>query len=501
MTTQTESERYVEQLCARTFLRLWSYPNPYRDQGRTGGKGHGKELCDLLVICGNTAVLFSVKECQFRPSDNVGIDWTRWYRRAVDASARQVIGGERFLRSFSDRVYINNECSIPLPITLDDPNAAKIHRVVVALGIKRACIEHYRGGSGSLVLCPTLESLDRTKFGGEGVMPFAIGHIHADKFVHVLDDTSLDVVLGELDTITDFVNYLDAKERLMRSGSLIYAAGEEELLAYYIRRVDENQQHDFVIPHDVAGILLEEGQWEATIRDGQYHAKRRADHISYLWDEIIGRFSKHLLEGTLLPDGETDLARVEGGLRILALEDRLARRVLAESLANLVDKAPKGQIASRTVISDTSPDLAYVFQAFPTDHDKRQNYRAYRRSYLSDYCLVVAREMNRRRVVGIATEAGIDRPERSEDLVLIEIDEWTDKMKAEALEAKVRWNIRDPKRIRTTPIHATEYPEPANSTASVTTPTQRSVHAKRIGRNDPCPCGSGRKYKRCCLFH
>ncbi len=25
------------------------------------------------------------------------------------------------------------------------------------------------------------------------------------------------------------------------------------------------------------------------------------------------------------------------------------------------------------------------------------------------------------------------------------------------------------------------------------------VQAPRIGRNDPCPCGSGRKYKRCCL--
>ena len=21
----------------------------------------------------------------------------------------------------------------------------------------------------------------------------------------------------------------------------------------------------------------------------------------------------------------------------------------------------------------------------------------------------------------------------------------------------------------------------------------------RIGRNDPCPCGSGKKYKKCCL--
>ncbi|RKN62008.1 hypothetical protein D7M11_35130 [Paenibacillus ginsengarvi] len=22
---------------------------------------------------------------------------------------------------------------------------------------------------------------------------------------------------------------------------------------------------------------------------------------------------------------------------------------------------------------------------------------------------------------------------------------------------------------------------------------------KKIGRNDPCPCGSGNKYKKCCL--
>ena len=27
---------------------------------------------------------------------------------------------------------------------------------------------------------------------------------------------------------------------------------------------------------------------------------------------------------------------------------------------------------------------------------------------------------------------------------------------------------------------------------------RRSV---RIGRNDPCPCGSGRKYKKCCLLN
>jgi preprotein translocase subunit SecA len=27
--------------------------------------------------------------------------------------------------------------------------------------------------------------------------------------------------------------------------------------------------------------------------------------------------------------------------------------------------------------------------------------------------------------------------------------------------------------------------------------TQRHVK-KKVGRNDPCPCGSGKKYKKCC---
>jgi len=26
----------------------------------------------------------------------------------------------------------------------------------------------------------------------------------------------------------------------------------------------------------------------------------------------------------------------------------------------------------------------------------------------------------------------------------------------------------------------------------------RSGDARSLGRNDPCPCGSGKKYKKCC---
>lgn len=28
---------------------------------------------------------------------------------------------------------------------------------------------------------------------------------------------------------------------------------------------------------------------------------------------------------------------------------------------------------------------------------------------------------------------------------------------------------------------------------------KKEEYPKEIGRNDPCPCGSGKKYKKCCI--
>jgi preprotein translocase subunit SecA len=41
---------------------------------------------------------------------------------------------------------------------------------------------------------------------------------------------------------------------------------------------------------------------------------------------------------------------------------------------------------------------------------------------------------------------------------------------------------------------AVTYGGPAKETSA---PVQRKT--QKIGRNDPCPCGSGKKYKHCCL--
>jgi uncharacterized protein len=51
-------------------------------------------------------------------------------------------------------------------------------------------------------------------------------------------------------------------------------------------------------------------------------------------------------------------------------------------------------------------------------------------------------------------------------------------------------------------IVITTYSSFAKYRVPTASPTSRArPGAVRVGRNEPCPCGSGKKYKRCCLDH
>jgi len=111
-TSKTSSERYLTRLCRRSFLRLWSWPNIYRDQ-HWGGSALGKEVCDLLVVFGNHVFIFSDKDCTFPDTGDLRIDWTRWVKRAVLKSAKQVAGAEKWIRDYPDRLYLDAACAKP----------------------------------------------------------------------------------------------------------------------------------------------------------------------------------------------------------------------------------------------------------------------------------------------------------------------------------------------------------------------------------------------------
>lgn len=196
----TASERYLAELAEHSFLDLWSYPNLFIDR-RNAGKIQGKELCDLLVVCGDHVLIFSDKTIQW-PSGELNVSWSRWYRRAIESSLAQVRGAERWIREYPERIFLDPHCTERLPIELPSPERRKVHGIIVALGSGKANQAFFGDGSGSLVIRPSIKGSAHVDVACPEYMPFCIGDVDPNgSFVHVFDDTTLDVVLRELDTI------------------------------------------------------------------------------------------------------------------------------------------------------------------------------------------------------------------------------------------------------------------------------------------------------------
>ena len=290
----TPGEKYLKRLCDHTFLSLWSYPGVFRDQSASR-TGHGKEVCDLLVVFEEHVIIFSDKDCEFPSTSNLDNDWRRWFRRAVLKATQQIWGAERWIQAHPDRLFLDGSCTIPFPIALPDPSRIKFHRVVVAHGVAERCRSEL-GGSGSLMIVPgIIGDAHYTGLGGD-VTPFAVGQISPGRgYVHVLDDTSLEAVLGTLDTVTDFVSYLSKKEAFVGSGQMISAAGEDDLLAFYLGKLNEHGEHDFVLPSGTKGVVKARGFGRTLQKVRSIKHK-----LPLMKSAIVGTLSSRLSTGTYL---------------------------------------------------------------------------------------------------------------------------------------------------------------------------------------------------------
>lgn len=490
MAQVTESERYLTQLCRRSFLRLWSWPNVYRDQ-KFGHATIGKEVCDLLVVFDQHIFVFSDKYCEFPNSGNLQQDWVRWFKKAILKSAVQVCGAERWIRTFPERLFIDKFCKERFPVSLPPNDKMILHRLVIAHGSAQRCRETFGGGSGSLIINPSLVGKDHYDSTSSSIAPFMIGRLtEVNGFVHVLDDFSLDVLLSTLDTAPDLARYLQQREAFIESGRLGYAAGEEDLLAHYLRHTNDKGEHYFYLPSDATAVAIGEGSWEQLNAHPQYQAKLRIDGVSYAWDRLIETFTLHLLEGSQyqIPEyrlADTSITNQERGLRFLAREGRVRRRMLARALLSLVEKGNEHGKAARIARPSYPGDPYYVFLSL--QHPSDRSYEVYRRGrarLLEAYCLATRLEYpDAHYVVGVATEP-LNSEGRSEDICVLDGSGWTEEMARETEALKKEYGIFTG--LTETLLSEQEYPLIPDKEFS-----------KGRNRNKSCPCGSGRKYKKC----
>lgn len=487
-----DSERYLSKLARRSFLSLWSYSGIYRDQGKKTQTSDGKEVCDLLVVFGNHLIIFSDKDCEFPNTGDLDLDWSRWYRKAIEKSAKQIWGAERWLLNHPDKIYLDRACTIPFPIDLPNGGVANIHRIVVAHGSAERCKKEL-GGIGSLMIDTDLNGNDHYIKSADGGTPFAVGQVDLSKgFVHVLDDATLDILLNNLDTISDFIAYLEKKELFLNNGNNILAAGEEDLVAFYLGNLNKQGEHDFILPKKYDVIFLEEGYWEEFANSEQRKEQLEADEVSYFWDFLIEKFNTHLLDGTQYSSSHTKISDTELAHRFLARETRFRRRVLSKTFLDLLSLTPPSIKGVRIIKPVKEDEPYYIFLVLPIpSFIGYKDYRLARGNLLEIYCRIIKlRFADAQDIIGIATETEAGQETRSEDLLYFDARNWSEEERDEA--QKLQDDLGLLNDVTLFRSREYEYPSKENNNYG-----KRSFN--KIGRNEKCPCGSGKKYKHCCM--
>ena len=368
----TQSEEFVLKLSRHTFLSPWSIGNPR-------GKEAGKELCDVLVVCDPDVIIISVKEIEYKATDDISTGMDRWTSRAVKGSIKQVHGAERLLRRLDQVTAADGAGWLHLP----PRDRRRVHRIAVALGSR-------------------------------GEIPITAGD-SGKGFVHVLDEAAVLTLMRELDTISDLVEYLRKTEEFLEKTQVV-VPGLENLLALYLHRGRN-------YPSDADRLLLTADMWSEVSAKEEFQRKKEADKVSYLWDGMIEHIAETHDPELTQSHGENDDPNpaVERVTRIMAREPRFNRRMLSKAFQEF--HVP-GKSRSRIVRSPSG--VVYVFLARPGGDERQLR----KNELLGRMFIARGLHQDATTVVGIATEEYVPGAGSSLDVANYQKDTWTNEDQA-----------------------------------------------------------------------
>jgi hypothetical protein len=364
----------------------------------------------------------------------------------------------------------------------------RVHLIAVALGAQAACSKHYNDRDGSLMVATDLQGRAHTHPQDPHYRPFCFGDLEpGGSFVHVFDETALNLVLREMNTVSDFVRYLTERAAAIREQRVFMAASEAEMLAYYLSHEDADGAHIFPIMIGPDGaptpMSLVAGSYAQYRQSEACKVKLAADKVSYAWDRLITTFSNNVVGGTAVTlDGTEPRAdHAERALRGMALENRTMRRALAESFLGALREAEaqRQDRFARIVLpmnGAADPECAYVFlvMAFSKGMLAERGYercRKMRSAYLHAYGEAVLYDHRHlKRVIGVALDASsrvTGRKGGSEDLMLLERLEWTPEAEREVEELREKLEVLMPGNVRHSLGGTHEYPVPMHSPAGL----------------------------------
>lgn len=443
----TKTEQRLAALGYKTFLKLWSYPNPYKMQT------NGKELCDLLVVFDNHIIIFSDKDCSYGDSGNPQVDWRRWYKKAIQKSAEQLIGAKNWIINYPDRIAIDAKCTKKFPFEVKITTDTKFHLICVAHGASERCKKYFSGGDGGLCINNQIVGELHTS---PDSFPFHVGRVFPEEenFVHVFDDASYANILQELDTIQDFLGYLEARKELLLTKN-IFAESENNILAQHIQGVIRGSSINLQMSsRDYSDIIFAGAMLEDVKRSVQYINWKKKMKKSYFWDGLLQRTFFFIENGLSLWTTAATI-REQGMLfEQMAREDRAHRYILSDGFLSFFFSADSDTRGTRLICDCDRPDVGYLLFLFPRkEWMEDKDYRFVRRTMLTDYCMITKLDYPLlKHIIGVAHESSSVKYS-SEDFVYLDATEWSDKQQQEALSLKKEYQRRGVLATRSTSEH------------------------------------------------
>jgi len=478
----TPTERLLARLCDQTFLKLWSFPNPCREDG--------KELCDLIVVFENEVLIFFDRENRrfdTNPPD-VNLAWKRWRKEVIDKQVATAHGAERYIRG-GRPIYLDTKQAQQFPILVDLQNA-RFHKIVVAHGVREACKQSSPSNVyGSLAISYSGTDVGRVN------EPFFV-EIDRENPVHILDTENLEIALNELDTIFDFAAYLDAKNQAIQRHQCLTYCGEEDLIAHYFLNFDDIKKRHIIGTLDqIDFVHIGEGEWAEFTKSKPYLRRKEADQTSYFWDRLLQITSNNALKGTL--GGNSKPFEGKSAIHFMAKEPRFSRRGLSDHMLKSIRDFPENDepfVRNVSMMPSFYEGTKYVFLQLKAIDPKRslEELSELRQAMLEIACAAAKLKFPElQRVIGIATTAPkFAGTTNSEDMLLMEFDDWNAEHKAHYEEANRELRFFATPQLQMTRKTVSEFPRPQ-------TAKNTSTKRVKVGRNDPCVCGSGLKSKKC----
>ncbi len=480
-----ESENLLAELCEKTFLKLWSYANPY--------KSNGKELCDLLAVFENHIFIFCNRSTKFNSDKEISVAWERWKRTAITEQLPSSRTAKKYILQNPDKIYLDQKCTIPLPVSIPKENVI-IHKIIIAHGAREACKSFSRENIYGSLGIAYFNSKDHSSYVIKND-PFMV-YLDKNDVIHIFDSHNLEIIFNELDTYQDFVSYLIAKEQALKRHEGIIYCGEEDLLCNYFANIRSGKKDLIGVEENKKGIMIKEGGWEKFISQDFYKNRKIENKLSYLvWDRMIQKISQDAFDNRLLR-GMDSVFKRESIIYEMAKEPRFSRRHLSYTLCDSIKLFLEKNIKDNYKIifshSLFYKETGYVFYQtkFNDIIDYSESDRLTRAANLEAACGIIRNKLSfLKKIIGIKIDVTTSGKWEFDIFLMLDCESWPDD-KREYFDnlnknLKLFQNIyRQQKGI------AHEFPEKISL-----------GQYKKITEDEPCFCESGKSFGQCCSFN